>query len=119
MYAILVALIELHELRILGRLPADAGSCYDRGFLAQLRTQRESGIPQCLPCGNECELSEGIEQVRAVAAHFDQVRPGGLVVMAPRNKVLYQHISRAAGDHAPIPDVLAALETAAAVPIGA
>jgi hypothetical protein len=38
---------------------------------------------------------------------------GGLVVMAPKNRVLYQHISRAAGDHAPVADVLAALEAAA------
>jgi hypothetical protein len=43
---------------------------------------------------------------------------GGLVIMAPRNKVLYQHISSAAGDHAPISAVLNALE-AAALPIGA
>jgi hypothetical protein len=38
---------------------------------------------------------------------------GGLVVMAPGNRVLYQHISKAAGDHAPVADVLAALEAAA------
>jgi hypothetical protein len=38
---------------------------------------------------------------------------GGLVVMAPGNRVLYQHISKAAGDHAPVGDVLAALEAAA------
>jgi AhpC/TSA antioxidant enzyme len=38
---------------------------------------------------------------------------GGLVVMAPGNRVLYEHISRAAGDHAPVADVLAALEAAA------
>jgi hypothetical protein len=44
---------------------------------------------------------------------------GGLVVMAPGNKVLYQHISRAAGDHAPVSDVLAALEAARAIPVGA
>jgi hypothetical protein len=44
---------------------------------------------------------------------------GGLVIMAPPgNTVLYKHISRVAGDHAPIPAVLAALE-AAALPIGA
>jgi hypothetical protein len=44
---------------------------------------------------------------------------GGLVVMAPRNKVLYQHISRVAGDHAPISAVLDALEAAAPIAIGA
>jgi hypothetical protein len=44
---------------------------------------------------------------------------GGLVVIAPGNKVLYQHISSAAGDHAPIPAVIDALEAAAALPIGA
>jgi hypothetical protein len=38
---------------------------------------------------------------------------GGLVVMAPGNRVLYKHISKAAGDHAPVADVLAALEEAA------
>ncbi len=38
---------------------------------------------------------------------------GGLVVMAPGNRVLYQHISQAAGDHAPVADVLAALDSAA------
>jgi AhpC/TSA antioxidant enzyme len=38
---------------------------------------------------------------------------GGLVVMAPGNRVLYQHISKVAGDHAPVADVLAALEKAA------
>jgi hypothetical protein len=38
---------------------------------------------------------------------------GGLVVMAPPNRVLYQHISQAAGDHAPVPDVLAALGASA------
>lgn len=43
---------------------------------------------------------------------------GGLVVMAPGNRVLYQHISRASGDHAPVADVLAALE-AARLPVGA
>jgi hypothetical protein len=40
---------------------------------------------------------------------------GGLVVMAPGNRVLYKHISQAAGDHAPVADVLAALEAAATV----
>jgi hypothetical protein len=35
---------------------------------------------------------------------------GGLVIMAPGNKVLYQYVSRAAGDHAPVPAVLAALK---------
>ena len=44
---------------------------------------------------------------------------GGLVVMAPGNKVLYQHISRVAGDHAPVADVLAALEAARTLPVGA
>jgi AhpC/TSA antioxidant enzyme len=43
---------------------------------------------------------------------------GGLVVMAPGNKVLYQRISRAAGDHAPVADVLAALDAALAPLIG-
>jgi AhpC/TSA antioxidant enzyme len=43
---------------------------------------------------------------------------GGLVVMAPGSRVLYQHVSRAAGDHAPVPDVLAALEAARAIPVG-
>jgi hypothetical protein len=43
----------------------------------------------------------------------DAFQQGGLVVMAPGNRVVYQHISRAAGDHAPVADVLAALETAA------
>ena len=38
---------------------------------------------------------------------------GGLVVMAPGNRVLYQHISKVAGDHAPVSDVLAALAAAA------
>jgi hypothetical protein len=38
---------------------------------------------------------------------------GGLVVMAPGDRVLYQRISKTAGDHAPIADVLAALEAAA------
>jgi hypothetical protein len=38
---------------------------------------------------------------------------GGLVVMAPGNRVIYQHISHAAGDHAPVADVLAALDTTA------
>jgi hypothetical protein len=38
---------------------------------------------------------------------------GGLVVMAPRNRVLYKHVSRAAGDHAPVADVLAALDASA------
>jgi AhpC/TSA antioxidant enzyme len=44
---------------------------------------------------------------------------GGLVVMAPGNRVLYHHISRAAGDHAPVSDVLVALAAARAVPVGA
>jgi hypothetical protein len=44
---------------------------------------------------------------------------GGLVVMAPANKVLYQHISLAAGDHPPVADVLAALKAAQAIPAGA
>jgi hypothetical protein len=44
---------------------------------------------------------------------------GGLVVIAPRTKVLYQQISRAAGDHAPVSEVLAALAAARAIPIGA
>jgi hypothetical protein len=34
-------------------------------------------------------------------------------VMAPGSRVVYQHISNAAGDHAPVADVLTALETAA------
>jgi hypothetical protein len=38
---------------------------------------------------------------------------GGLVVIAPGNRVLYEHISRAAGDHAPVADVLSALEAVA------
>jgi hypothetical protein len=44
---------------------------------------------------------------------------GGLVVMAPGNKVLYTHISRAAGDHAPLSAVLAALDASAASPAAA
>jgi peroxiredoxin len=43
---------------------------------------------------------------------------GATVIMAPRNRVLYQHISSAAGDHAPISAVLDALEAATALPIG-
>jgi hypothetical protein len=38
---------------------------------------------------------------------------GGLVILAPGNRVLYRHISSAAGDHAPVADVLAALDAAA------
>jgi hypothetical protein len=44
---------------------------------------------------------------------------GGLVVMAPGNKVLYAHISATAGDHAPVSAVLAALKAATAFPVGA
>ncbi len=44
---------------------------------------------------------------------------GGLVVMAPGNRVVYQHVSRAAGDHPPVSDVLAALEAAQTIPVGA
>jgi AhpC/TSA antioxidant enzyme len=44
---------------------------------------------------------------------------GGLLVMAPGDTVLYEHISRAAGDHAQLPAVLAALRSARAIPVGA
>jgi hypothetical protein len=58
----------------------------------------------------------GARQTTAKGHAYQQ---GGLVVMAPRNKVLYHHISRAAGDHAAIADVLAALDTDTALSIGA
>jgi len=44
---------------------------------------------------------------------------GGLVVMAPGDTVLYQHISRAAGDHSPITAVLGALRAKTASPAAA
>jgi hypothetical protein len=44
---------------------------------------------------------------------------GCVVVIAPGTKVLYRHISRAAGDHAPVSEVLAALAATRAIPVGA
>lgn len=39
---------------------------------------------------------------------------GGSFVIAPPDRIHYSHVSREAGDHAPVPDLLAALDRAAA-----
>jgi hypothetical protein len=44
---------------------------------------------------------------------------GGVLVIAPGNDVVYRHVSSAAGDHAPLGEVLAALRTVAIRPAAA
>ena len=61
-------------------------------------------------------LRSGARQTTTKGHPYQQ---GGLVVMAPGSKVLYEHISRAAGDHAPVPAVLAALDASTASPAAA
>lgn len=41
----------------------------------------------------------------------DPFQQGGILVIAPGGKVLYRHLSAAAGDHPPVAEILAALET--------
>lgn len=57
--------------------------------------------------------------LRAIKGGFRQAKTqgdpwqqGGTLVVAPDGRLLYEHISEAAGDHAPIEDVLAALDRA-------
>lgn len=59
-------------------------------------------------------FSSGARQSTTKGHPFQQ---GGVAVMGPRNTVLYRHISRAAGDHAPLSEVLDALRAAAPQPI--
>jgi hypothetical protein len=51
-------------------------------------------------------LRRGARQTRVKGHPFQQ---GGVLVLAPGNRVLYTHISREAGDHPPVQDVLDAL----------
>jgi AhpC/TSA antioxidant enzyme len=44
---------------------------------------------------------------------------GGVLVIAPGDVVLYRHVSRTAGDHAPLGRILTALRTAASRPAAA
>jgi hypothetical protein len=44
---------------------------------------------------------------------------GGVLVIAPGDKLLYRHVSHTAGDHAPMAGILAALRTASARPAAA
>jgi len=54
-------------------------------------------------------FSTGARQTTTKGHPFQQ---GGVLVIAPGNKVLYRHVSGAAGDHAPLERVLAALRSA-------
>jgi peroxiredoxin len=51
----------------------------------------------------------GARQTTTKGHPFQQ---GGVLVIAPANKVLYRHVSATAGDHAPLDRVLAALRAA-------
>jgi hypothetical protein len=53
----------------------------------------------------------GARQTTTKGHPFQQ---GGVLVIAPGDKVLYRHVSGTAGDHAPLDRVLAALRSAAA-----
>jgi hypothetical protein len=55
---------------------------------------------------------------RQTATKGHPFQQGGVLVMAPGNKVVYRHVSGTAGDHAPLDRILAALR-AAAVPSAA
>jgi hypothetical protein len=51
-------------------------------------------------------LRRGARQTRVKGHPFQQ---GGVLVLAPGNRVLYTHISGQAGDHPPVHDILDAL----------
>ncbi len=51
---------------------------------------------------------------RQAGVQGDPWQLGGAFVIAPPDRVCYAHVSREAGDHAPVPDLLAALDSAAA-----
>jgi hypothetical protein len=57
-------------------------------------------------------LRRGARQTRVKGHPFQQ---GGVLVLAPGDRVLYTYISKAAGDHAPVDDVLDVLRRAAAI----
>jgi hypothetical protein len=54
-------------------------------------------------------FSSGARQTATKGHPFQQ---GGVLVIAPGDKVLFRHVSGAAGDHAPLERVLAALRSA-------
>jgi hypothetical protein len=58
----------------------------------------------------------GARQTTTKGHPFQQ---GGVLVIAPGDAVLYRHVSRTAGDHAPLAKILAALRTAAPRPAAA
>jgi hypothetical protein len=55
-------------------------------------------------------LRRGARQTRVKGHPFQQ---GGVLVIGPGDRVLYTYISKAAGDHAPVTDVLATLRRSA------
>lgn len=55
-------------------------------------------------------FGRGFRQTRTQGDPWQQ---GGTLVIRPSGEIVYEHISEAAGDHAPVEDVLAALRAAA------
>ncbi|MHB8489956.1 MAG: peroxiredoxin-like family protein [Candidatus Dormibacteria bacterium] len=101
------------------RFAADSTVLTDPDLVSYKAVGARSGLvstlgPQAWGAGFRA-LRSGARQSTTKGHPYQQ---GGLLIMGPGNTVLYRHISSAAGDHAPIVDVLGALEAAAALPVG-
>ena len=102
------------------RFAADSTLLSDPDLVSYRAIGARSGLASTLgPAAWGAGLRAFRSGARQTTTKGHPYQQGGLVVIAPGTKVLYQHISRAAGDHAPVSDVLAALGAARAIPVGA
>jgi hypothetical protein len=94
------------------RFAADSTVLTDPGLVSYKAIGARSGLMSTL---GPNAWASGIRAFRSGARQSTTkghpYQQGGLVVMGPGDKLLYQHVSRAAGDHAPVEDVIAALRS--------
>jgi hypothetical protein len=101
------------------RFAADSTVLTDPDLVSYEAIGARSGLLSTLGPG---AWSAGIRAFRSGARQSTTkghpYQQGGLVLMAPGNKVLHRHVSRAAGDHPPVSDILSALAAAQPIPVG-